>query len=527
MAFPSHRPRRLRRTAALRALVRETTLEPTDLIAPLFVKEGIDEPRRDRRRCRGSTSTRSTSLRKEAAEIRSARGPGVHALRRARRARTPRAPRRGTPTASAQRAIAGARRRVRRRRRRDGRPLPGRVHRPRPLRRARRPRRGRQRRDAAVATSGSRSRRPTAGAHLVGPSGMMDGQVARDPPRARRRGPDRRGDHRVRGEVRERALRTVPRRRRGRAAVRRPHRLPAGPGQRRRGAARDPRRHRRGRRHRDGEARDAVPRHRAPRRRPGAGARGRVPRERRVRDARGRRGERVDRPAPRGARGADVDPARGRRHGPHVPREGRRRLARRRAEPGQSSTSDPPAKTAPPRSAAASPTRPRPAARSRRPRPGRPPRARAAPPRRPRADGSRRRRRRSAPTPSRVSVPTVCMSTVEKVHQTSRARTGTASATAVAIACERGRGVPSVERRGADVDDGHERRAYRHGVRSAATWADGAAAGGGGRARRGDAAVACTRGATSDLDGRTRPRPRRRTDHAADARPAGSSRSST
>ncbi len=44
MAFPIHRPRRLRRTEALRSLVRETELAPRHLIAPLFVKEGIDEP---------------------------------------------------------------------------------------------------------------------------------------------------------------------------------------------------------------------------------------------------------------------------------------------------------------------------------------------------------------------------------------------------------------------------------------------------------------------------------------------------
>jgi porphobilinogen synthase len=43
MGFPEQRPRRLRRTPALRALVRETTLDAGDLIAPLFVKEGIDE----------------------------------------------------------------------------------------------------------------------------------------------------------------------------------------------------------------------------------------------------------------------------------------------------------------------------------------------------------------------------------------------------------------------------------------------------------------------------------------------------
>ncbi len=40
--FPEQRPRRMRRTAALRGLIRETTLAPIDLIAPLFVKEGID-----------------------------------------------------------------------------------------------------------------------------------------------------------------------------------------------------------------------------------------------------------------------------------------------------------------------------------------------------------------------------------------------------------------------------------------------------------------------------------------------------
>ena len=44
MAFPRHRPRRLRRTPALRALIRETDLAPRHLIAPLFVKEGVSEP---------------------------------------------------------------------------------------------------------------------------------------------------------------------------------------------------------------------------------------------------------------------------------------------------------------------------------------------------------------------------------------------------------------------------------------------------------------------------------------------------
>jgi len=44
VAFPQVRPRRLRRTAALRRLVRETGLQPSDLVLPLFVREGIDSP---------------------------------------------------------------------------------------------------------------------------------------------------------------------------------------------------------------------------------------------------------------------------------------------------------------------------------------------------------------------------------------------------------------------------------------------------------------------------------------------------
>ncbi|HVU72157.1 MAG TPA: porphobilinogen synthase [Mycobacteriales bacterium] len=42
--FPESRPRRWRRTGALRRLVAETSLAPGDLVLPLFVKEGIAEP---------------------------------------------------------------------------------------------------------------------------------------------------------------------------------------------------------------------------------------------------------------------------------------------------------------------------------------------------------------------------------------------------------------------------------------------------------------------------------------------------
>lgn len=43
-SFPQSRPRRLRRTPALRELVAETRLHVSDLVAPLFVREGIDAP---------------------------------------------------------------------------------------------------------------------------------------------------------------------------------------------------------------------------------------------------------------------------------------------------------------------------------------------------------------------------------------------------------------------------------------------------------------------------------------------------
>jgi len=40
MSFPQNRMRRLRRTESLRALVRETLLDPGDLIYPLFLRPG-------------------------------------------------------------------------------------------------------------------------------------------------------------------------------------------------------------------------------------------------------------------------------------------------------------------------------------------------------------------------------------------------------------------------------------------------------------------------------------------------------
>lgn len=74
--FPTARPRRLRRTAAVRALVRETALTPDRLVAPLFVKEGISEPQ-PVASMPGVAQHTVASLRAEAKALRSA---GVTAL---------------------------------------------------------------------------------------------------------------------------------------------------------------------------------------------------------------------------------------------------------------------------------------------------------------------------------------------------------------------------------------------------------------------------------------------------------------
>jgi porphobilinogen synthase len=44
VTFPAARPRRLRRTPAVRRLAAQVRLAPADLVLPMFVKEGIDQP---------------------------------------------------------------------------------------------------------------------------------------------------------------------------------------------------------------------------------------------------------------------------------------------------------------------------------------------------------------------------------------------------------------------------------------------------------------------------------------------------
>jgi porphobilinogen synthase len=44
MSFPQHRPRRLRTTPAMRRLTAEYRLDPAELILPAFIREGLDQP---------------------------------------------------------------------------------------------------------------------------------------------------------------------------------------------------------------------------------------------------------------------------------------------------------------------------------------------------------------------------------------------------------------------------------------------------------------------------------------------------
>ncbi|MDP1819832.1 MAG: porphobilinogen synthase [Acidimicrobiales bacterium] len=76
MAFPERRLRRLRRTPALRRLVAETRLGVDDLVAPLFVREGISEPQ-PIASLPGVVQHTRESLRKEVAELADLGVPGV------------------------------------------------------------------------------------------------------------------------------------------------------------------------------------------------------------------------------------------------------------------------------------------------------------------------------------------------------------------------------------------------------------------------------------------------------------------
>src|SRR6185295_17121062 len=69
MAFPRHRPRRLRKNPAIRRLVRETRLSQADLIYPMFVREGSGQ-RQEIASMPGQYRLSLDLLVKEAAEVR-------------------------------------------------------------------------------------------------------------------------------------------------------------------------------------------------------------------------------------------------------------------------------------------------------------------------------------------------------------------------------------------------------------------------------------------------------------------------
>jgi porphobilinogen synthase len=74
--FPAHRPRRLRTSSAMRELVAQTRLGVNDLVAPLFVREGITEPQPIVSLPGVMQHTRE-SLRKEVRELHGLGVPGV------------------------------------------------------------------------------------------------------------------------------------------------------------------------------------------------------------------------------------------------------------------------------------------------------------------------------------------------------------------------------------------------------------------------------------------------------------------
>ena len=268
MAFPQRRLRRLRRTPALRRLVAETRVTVDDLVAPLFVREGITEPQ-PIASLPGVVQHTRESLRKEVSELAALGIPGVILFGVPAR-KDAEGSGAWDPDGIVQLALADLRAEVG-----DEMVLiadlcvdeytdhghcgivgpDGDVDNDATLELYAR---------AAVAQA-------DAGADITAPSGMMDGQVAAIRGALDGAGHTEHGDPRLRRQVRVGALRPVPRRRRRHhRRRRRPQGLPAGPAQRPRGAGRDPRRHRRGRRPDHGEARARLPRRdrRRPRRRP-------------------------------------------------------------------------------------------------------------------------------------------------------------------------------------------------------------------------------------------------------------------
>jgi len=76
MRYPQYRPRRLRRTAALRGMVRETRLHVSDLVLPILVRSG----RGERRAVPSMSGVQQFSPDRAVSECREAAGLGVPAV---------------------------------------------------------------------------------------------------------------------------------------------------------------------------------------------------------------------------------------------------------------------------------------------------------------------------------------------------------------------------------------------------------------------------------------------------------------
>ena len=293
--FPSVRMRRMRRDDFSRRLMRENALTVDDLIYPVFVLDGSQ--RREAVASMPGVERLSIDQLLPVADECVRLGIPVMALfpvdrRIAQNARRQGSHERGRPGAARGARTEAALSRTRRDDRRGPRP----VHDPRPGRPDRRERLRAQRRDdrrpgAAGAGAGRRRRRHRR-------AQRHDGRPhRRDPPGARSRRPHPHAHHGLLGQVRQRVLRAVPRRRRLLGQPRQVEQdgLPDGSGQHRRGAVGGRPRPGGGRRHGDGEAGHAVPGHRATREGRVQGADVRLPGQRRVRDAEGSRGQRLAR----------------------------------------------------------------------------------------------------------------------------------------------------------------------------------------------------------------------------------------
>ena len=159
MSFPHHRPRRLRTTPAMRRLTAEHRLAPAELILPAFIREGLSEPN-PIASMPGVVQHTTDTLKRAAAEAVEL-GVGGIMLFGIPAARDAEGTASLDPDGVLNKAIRDVRAEVGDEPRGHERRLPGRIHRPRPLRRPRRRRLRGQRRHPGDLRARWRWPRPT------------------------------------------------------------------------------------------------------------------------------------------------------------------------------------------------------------------------------------------------------------------------------------------------------------------------------------------------------------------------------